>query len=194
MKKTILGLTGPLASGKSTVARMFLDLGAAVLDTDAVVHGLQGAETDETKAIVQRFGTGVLGQDGAVDRAVLSGRIQEKETVLSDLEAILFPGVRKMTVRWLAEVKTVVAVVEAPMLFEAKLDRLCQQVVYCDCPPEIRKKRAMKRPGMTAAKYRALTARQMLDEEYKSRCQTVLATDNQQETQAQVKLLMQTLL
>jgi dephospho-CoA kinase len=193
MKKTILGLTGPLASGKSTVAGMFLELGAAVLDTDAVVHGLQEAGTDETKAISRRFGAKVLGAGGEVDRAALSALIQKEAAVLPELEKILFPGVRRMTVRWLAELEKPIAVIEAPMLFEAKLERLCWRLIYCACPPEIRRERALKRPGMTAAKYQALTARQMLDEEYELRCHEILVTENQQETQAQVKRLMQSL-
>jgi dephospho-CoA kinase len=88
-----IGLTGPMGAGKSTVAQMLREMGAKVIDADAVVHQEQSRGTVGYSAIVQRFGTKVLGEDKEIDRAKLAEEVFADPEKLAQLERILHPRV-----------------------------------------------------------------------------------------------------
>lgn len=120
--KTMIGLTGGIGSGKSTVASMLADRGAVVIDADRVAHDvyLPGAAGHER--IVERFGTGVLGSDGTVDRARLGSIVFDDEKALKDLNAIIHPLVRQEVAERLLEISQrdpdAIVVVEAALMTE----------------------------------------------------------------------------
>ena len=158
----ILGLTGGIASGKSTVSRYFSELGAAHVDADAIVHQLQGPDTPQTQEIASHLGARVLTPEGALNRSQLAALVAADPAVLEFLEGVLHPAVRREEARQIAAAAAAgaaVVVLDVPLLFETDGHLLCDGVALCDCPEDIRQERAFERPGMTAEKWRTLHAR-----------------------------------
>lgn len=165
----VVGLTGGLASGKSSVARVLAGLGAAVLDADAVVHELYRSGQPGAEAVRELFGPGVLDASGGVDRGALAARIQEEVGALERLNLAIHPLVRERVRRWIDQLSwrsepPPVAVVEATLMVESGSYRGYDLLAVVWCRPEQQLERAVGR-GMPEARARALLAGQMsLDE------------------------------
>lgn len=129
MSAFVLGITGPIGAGKTTVAGILRELGAKVLDADAIAKDEQLRGTVGYSAIVQRFGTGVLGEDKEVDRRKLAEIVFKDPRQLERLEAILHPRViaRILEARKMLPDDAVLAV-EAIKLLESSLRRACDRV------------------------------------------------------------------
>lgn len=152
----LVGLTGGLASGKSTVARRLAERGVPVLDADRVVHELYlpgGAGAREVARIV---GPGVLDQHGGVDRGALGGRVLRDQDLRLALEQAIHPLVREEIARWLNGLGGVpVAVVEAALLVETGSYRAYDVLVVVFCSREQQLARAVSR-GMAEERALAL--------------------------------------
>ena len=118
MSKYLIGLTGNIATGKSTVAKMLQELGATVIDADALVHELQRKGTPTFDAIVAAFGSGILDRSGEIDRKALGAIVFADPAQLRVLEGILHPAVLIESMKRISEAPTPVVVYEA-----IKLDR-----------------------------------------------------------------------
>jgi len=157
----VIGLAGGIGSGKSTVAKMLGRLGAEVLDADAMVHELL-CKPATIGRIVRQFGKGVLNRRGGVHRDKLAEAAFASAGNIRNLEAILHPQVIRRTKRRIAELRRTrgkhVVVIDAPLLFEAKLDGLCDEVVFVHAPKHQRLKRLRKTRGWS---------RRMLDQREK---------------------------
>ena len=152
--KYLIGLTGNIGTGKSTVARMLADLGAAVIDADALVHELQRQGTPTYAAIVEEFGAGILGPDGQIDRRALGEMVFSDPDRLRSLEAIVHPAVQVESQRRIAEARAAIVVYEAIKLIEAGRHTLCDAVWVVTAPREVQIARLMRDRGMTAAEAR----------------------------------------
>ena len=119
---TIVGLTGGIGSGKSTVAHLLAERGAHVIDADRVAHEVYAPRTLGFERIVERFGEGVVGDDGAIDRARLGAVVFRDPAALADLNAIVHPLVRAEVAMRIAEVvqedPEAVVVIEAALMTE----------------------------------------------------------------------------
>ena len=172
----VLGLTGSIGMGKSTVAAMFADEGVAVFDADATVHRLQGPAGRVVAAIEARF-PGTTGASG-VDRAALGQAVFDNDTAMKALEAIVHPAVGEDRAAFLAEHATAPLVVfDIPLLFETGGDRAVDTVAVVSAAPEIQRVRVLARPGMSTAKFTAILARQTPDAEKRARADFVIPTD-----------------
>ena len=145
-----VGLTGGLASGKSTVAAMFRRLGALHLDADVIAHELVAPGGGAEAEVLARFGDSILGADGAIDRGALGAIVFSDPKALADLNAIVHPKVREEIVRRLAREASSaspapVALLDAPLLVEAGMHRELDAVVVVTCPPEVQVARAVAR-------------------------------------------------
>ena len=183
----ILGLTGSIGMGKSATAKMFAEEGVPVYDADAAVHRLY--EGEATSAIEAAFpGTT---KDGKVDRDILSKRALGDGEAIKRLEQIVHPLVAQARERFLAEAErkgAMLAVVDVPLLFETGGDKRCDAVVVVSAPPEIQRKRAFERAGMTERKHAALMAKQVPDDEKRRRADFVVDTSQGYEpARAQVR-------
>jgi len=118
----IIGLTGGIGSGKSTVAQMLADRGAVVIDADRVAHEVYEPGAEGHDMLVERFGTGIVAEDGSIDRARLGGRVFGDEAALADLNRMIHPLVRKEIAGRLLEATTsdpdAVIVIEAALMTE----------------------------------------------------------------------------
>ena len=198
MTPYILGLTGGLASGKSTVSSFFRDAGAEVVDADALVHQLQKAGTPETRAIAEAVGEDVLDEAGNIDRRVLAQKVSADRALLGTLEDILHPAVHReerKKIQAAAEAGKKLVVLDVPLLFEAGSDKHCDSVALCHAPLEARKQRALKRPGMTEEKWQTLLTRRWPDEKALEKADHIIRTDiSEEETRQEVEALFNSLL
>lgn len=172
----IVGLTGSIGMGKSTVAAMFADAGVPVFDADAVVHELQGPGGALLPAIAARF-PGTVGP-GGVDRAALGASVLSDDEAMRALEAIVHPAVRAARAAFLDRHRAAPLVVfDIPLLFETGGERDVDRVAVVSAAPAVQRARTLARPGMTPAKFDAILARQLPDAEKRARADWVIATD-----------------
>ncbi len=176
MTPLIVGLTGSIGMGKSTVAQMFRDEGVPVFDADAEVHRLQGPGGGLLAAIEARF-PGITGA-GGVDRAKLAAAVLGDDAAMKALEAIVHPAVGVERAAFLAaHADAPLIIFDVPLLFETGGDARVDKVVVVSAAPEIQRARTLLRPGMTEAKLDAILARQTPDAEKRARADLVIATD-----------------
>ena len=160
----VIGLTGGIATGKSTTAKMIMDRGIPLHDADATVHKLMAAGGPATGTVANLFGADMLTAGGAVDRRRL-GRVVFADTALrKQLEAVIHPLVAADRDAFLEEQRLAgapVVVLDIPLLFETGAEALCDFVILCSAPDEVQRQRAMARDGMTKARLDAILASQM---------------------------------
>lgn len=189
----ILGLTGGMASGKTTVAGFLKACGAAIVDADKIVHDLQQAGTEETKIIADKLGKDVLNEEGGLSRPALAAAIQADKSVLTFLEDVLHPAVRREELNQLKAAAYTghgVAILDIPLLFETDAHLLCDGVAVCHSPLEVRKERAFARPGMNEDKWKNLLARRWDDAKMLQHADFVIDTNTTlPETKEQVQSL-----
>ncbi|HEX4298589.1 MAG TPA: dephospho-CoA kinase [Devosia sp.] len=176
-----LGLTGSIATGKSTVLQMFADLGVPVFSSDAAVHALYEAEAVPA---VEALFPGVS-HNGRIDRAELGGRLLGHPDRLAQLEAAVHPLVRARVRAFLAEAEAAaapLAVVDVPLLFETGVDYGLDRVAVTTADPATIRRRALARPGMSVEKLDAILARQLPQAEKRQRADYVLSSDAPLET------------
>ena len=171
----VLGLTGSIGMGKSTVAGMFEELGVPVFDADAVVRGLQGPGGGLVDEIERAF-PGTTGPDG-VDRARLGSAVFDDPAALARLEAIVHPAVRAAREDFLREQAGARLVVfDIPLLFEKGATEEVDAVLVVSAPPEVQRARVLARPGMAEARFESILAIQLPDAEKRARADYVIDT------------------
>jgi dephospho-CoA kinase len=185
----ILGLTGSIAMGKSTTARLFAEEGVPVYDADAAVHRLY--EGDAAPAIEAAFPGST--RDGKVDRTALSQHIVGNAEKLKFLENIVHPMVGTMRDAFLADAAASgakVAVLDIPLLFETGGESRVDAVAVVSAPADIQRARMLER-GIPAERLDALLARQMPDAEKRRRADFVVDTSGGIESaRQQVKAIL----
>ena len=145
-----IGLTGGIASGKSTVAELFAARGVPVLDTDQIARDVVEPGEPALAAVVATFGNGILGPDGRLDRAALRARIFSEPEARRQLEAILHPAIRAELARQSAAAGGPYQVLVIPLLVEGGRIDAVDRILVVDCPVEIQMERLMARDGETA--------------------------------------------
>jgi dephospho-CoA kinase len=140
----LIGLTGPVGAGKSTVLAWLGERGAAVLDADTAVHDLLATDEATIAEVADLFGDAVIA-NGRVDRGALGRRVFDNPEALSALETAVHPAVDRWIDDWLAERTEAVAVVEGVKLVEAGMHRRCDEVWLVACDLSVRKARLARR-------------------------------------------------
>ncbi len=158
-----IGLTGNIASGKSTVSRRFAELGARVVDADALAREAVAPGTPALAAIANRFGTAVLNTDGSLNRKTLRELVFNNTKALGDLNAIVHPEVgrlRAQRAREALEDGMIILVDEIPLLFEAGLADQFDAIVFVDAPADERLRRLMHNRGLPSDVAQAMMSAQ----------------------------------
>ncbi len=191
----IIGLTGSIGMGKSTVARMFAEEGAPFFDSDAAVHALYAPGGAGVTAVEAAF-PGVA-RAGGIDRALLSPRVVSDAEAMRRLESIVHPLVRQAQLDFLAAQAAegaAFAVLDIPLLLEGGNAQGVDAVVVVSAPADVQRARVLARPGMSAEKFEAILARQMPDAEKRARADFVIDTGcSLEETRAQVRATLDAL-
>ncbi|MGH2767402.1 MAG: dephospho-CoA kinase [Actinomycetota bacterium] len=162
----LIGLTGGLASGKSTVARMLGARGALIIDADEIAHGVLAPAGPAYRGVVETFGEGVLGPDGSVDRSALGSIVFSDRQALRDLEAITHPAIFAEISRTLdaLEGQDRIVVLDAPLLVETLAaggqDLPIQALIVVAADPEQQVRRAVAGKTMSESQARARIATQ----------------------------------
>ncbi len=173
---TVLGLTGSIGMGKSTVAQMFRDEGVPVFDADAAVHRLQGPEGALVAEIEARF-PGTTGPAG-VDRTALAERVLAEREALQNLEALIHPAVARERQAFLAaHAHEPLVVLDIPLLFETGAAATVDKIAVVSASADVQRERVLRRPGMTAEKFDRILALQLPDGEKRARADFVIPTD-----------------
>ena len=151
----LVGLTGGIGSGKSTVSQMLADRGAIIIDGDAIARQLQRSGTVVFAAMVERFGD-VVGADGELDRAKIASIVFADAQALSDLNNIVHPAIGVEMMRRISEMRDTdaIAILDFPLLAESPRKGL-SGVIVVDIDPEIAIERVVRDRGMKASDVRA---------------------------------------
>lgn len=189
----MLGLTGSIGMGKSTVAAMFEKAGIPVFDADREVRNLQGAGGELLPAIEAAF-PGSTGPEG-VNREALGEMVFADKAKLAELEAIVHPAVGAKRARFLEDNSAAAMLIfDIPLLFEGGNEGGFDAVIVVSAPAEIQRGRVLARPGMTPDKFDHILSLQVPDAEKRSRANYIIDTSiTLAETEAQVAALIKDL-
>jgi dephospho-CoA kinase len=192
-KPFLLGLTGSIGMGKSTVLAMFEELGVPVFDADAQVHRLQGPGGALVPAIEAAF-PGTTGPQG-VDRQKLGAQVFGDPEALQRLEAIVHPAIGARRAEFLANnAQSKLIVFDIPLLFEKSRGSELDAVAVVSAPAEAQRGRVLARPGMTREKFEQILGLQVSDAEKRKRADFVIDTGTPlRETRADVEQLVRRL-
>ncbi len=160
----LIGLTGNIASGKSTVASLLIQRGAAHIDADALVHEMYLPGTEVTAALVEQFGNRILNNEGAIDRKALGAIVFRDPAALRFVESVTHPRVAPMTMEKiqaiLAERTPPAIVLEAVKLIESGRYKMTDSVWMVVSDPAVQKQRLMEKRGWSEAEALARLAAQ----------------------------------
>ena len=160
-----IGLTGGIASGKSTVADMFADLGVPVIDTDVIARDVVRPGQPALKEIREAFGAGVIAADGTLDRSAMRAIVFGDDAARRRLEAILHPKIREITIEQAETAGGAYQVIVVPLLVESSLRAFVDRVLVVDCDEEIQVVRLLERDTESEQQARKILAAQSTRDE-----------------------------
>lgn len=187
-----IALTGGIATGKLYCLAAFARFGAPVIDADALARGAVAPGTEGLSLVVRRFGTGVLGPDGQLNRDALARLIFKDADARRDLEAIVHPEVYAGIRRWFEGLAggAPAGVAEIPLLYETDHAGDFDRVVVAACSRDEQKRRAMARDGLSESEVERRLAAQMPIEVKRARADAVVDTGGTRaETERQVRAI-----
>ncbi|MBV7255752.1 dephospho-CoA kinase [Pacificimonas sp. WHA3] len=173
----VIGLTGSIGMGKSTVASMFAALRVPVFDADAEVHRLQGPG-GRALAMIEAAFPGTTGPDG-LDRQALGKAVFGRPADLKRLEAIMHPMVAAAQSAFLARARrgrTSFVILDIPLLFEGSGWKHVDGIITVSAPARVQRARVLRRPGMTEARFLAIRAAQVPDRQKRARSDFIIET------------------
>ena len=141
----VVGLTGGIGSGKSTIAELFAELGVPIIDADLVARQVVEKGSPLLAEIVAHFGPEILLEDGALDRAALREKVFNHESEKQWLNQLLHPAIRHEMLRQLAAQRMPYCIFMVPLLIENKLTALCQRILVVDVSEQTQMTRASQR-------------------------------------------------
>ena len=185
----ILGLTGPTGAGKSTVASCFSSCGCLVIDCDRLAREV--TDTGCLSELTEAFGAEILDENGCLNRKALAQKAFSDPAKTALLNEITHPAIRRKLLEKIqaARGQYPAVVIDAPLLFEAGVDRLCDKILAVIAPPEERLRRIMLRDGIEEPLARMRMCRQHEDAFYTSRADVVL-DGTAVDTEAQVRAIL----
>ena len=171
----VVGLTGGIGSGKSTVSALLAARGAVIVDADAITKELQQPGMPVFEAMVERFGPGIVAADGTLDRQAVADIVFNDPEALADLNGIVHPAVGEETTRRILEQADTdnLVVLDIPLLVENAGKRPVAGVIVVDLDPEVAIRRVVAR-GLREEDARARIARQATREERRAMADVVL--------------------
>jgi dephospho-CoA kinase len=156
-RKPVVGLSGGIGSGKSAVAQILGELGAGIIDSDALAHA--EINTREVKEILREWwGPGIVGGDGSIDRLKVGAIVFRDAEQRHRLEALLHPRIAVRRANQMAELeqqaRVKMIVLDTPLLYETDLDLICDAVIFVDAQPDLRKARSEKSRNWSSEEHR----------------------------------------
>ena len=187
----VVGLTGGIASGKSTVARMFEEAGVQVICTDELAHEVVKAGSRALREIESAFGPDVIGRDGELDRSAMAGAVFQDESKRKVLESIIHPRIAEEMERRkleLAQTGHGMVVVDVPLLYEVGWEKMCDAVVVVFAKPSDQERRLTDRDGLSPEGVRfRIGAQASIEEKAKAADYVIDNTGSLEQTLSQVQ-------
>lgn len=182
----IVGLTGGIGSGKTTVAAIFAALGVPVYEADSASKELIDTDRNLQQQLTELLGSDIV-EDGKINRPLMAARIFNDASLLSQANALIHPAVARDFKRWYRQnLDSTYVIREAAILFESGSYRDCEKVVVVTAPEEMRIERVMKRSGISRAQVMERMQNQWPEEEKLSRADYVIYNDHTQSVIKQV--------
>tara|TARA_R110002051_G_scaffold279287_2_gene340729 strand:+ start:1151 stop:1780 length:630 start_codon:yes stop_codon:yes gene_type:complete len=178
-KKYIVGLTGGIASGKTTVANLFAQYGIDLVDADVIAREVVSIGSDGLNAIKQHFGQGILLADNSLDRAALRAQVFNNPEQRLWLNNLLHPMIRQKMLDQVQASTSAYVIMVVPLLFENHLDSLVDTTLVVDIVPELQVSRTMQRDGVSKEQVEHILASQMTREQRLALADNII--DNQGE-------------
>lgn len=178
MSAFVVGLTGGIGCGKSTVTDLFTALGIQHVDADIVAREVVMPGTPCLQAITQHFGSEILQPDGSLNRAMLRQRVFTDAASKTWLEQLLHPAIRQQILAQLQALTSPYALLVAPLLLENKLNRYVQRVLVIDLPESMQLQRAMARDNADEQQIKAIMAAQISRSERLKLADDIISNDN----------------
>lgn len=179
-KRTIIGITGGLATGKSTVADMFVARGAVKIDADAIAHDVLEKDAGVIKSVIAAFGDDIVAA-GKIDRRKLAARVFSDKDGLARLSNIMHPAIIRGMNETLSVIKEGTVVIDAPLLIEAGLTGMVDVVVLVTASRDTQIKRATER-GISKDEAEAIIANQMPLSEKEKLADHIIDSDKEIDT------------
>lgn len=174
-----LGLTGGIGSGKSTVAALFAEHGAGIVDMDDIAHRLTAPGGKAMNVIRREFGDAYVSKDGSLDRARMRELVFQEPSAREKLENILHPMIRQHAWDQAVQLKTDYVIFVIPLLTEQPAwQEMASRILVVDCPEALQIKRVMARSGMTQQQVESIMATQATRAERKAIADDVILNDN----------------
>jgi len=164
-----VGLTGGIGAGKSTVGRMFGELGCRVIDSDLITRRLFEAGDPVNRAVAATFGPSVVAFDGSIDRRVLGELVFKSPELRQQLNDLVHPAINQRQADWLARIAGEdphsIGIVEAALIIEVGTYKNYDKIIVVKCAPDVQRKRLRDRTGLTPQQIESRIASQMPLEE-----------------------------
>ena len=173
-----VGLTGGIASGKSTVADFFADLGVPVIDTDVIAREVVAPGAPALDTIRQEFGDAVIDRHGGLDRAAMRSIVFSDDARRAQLEAILHPLIRDIVYRRADQATAPYVVIVVPLLFESPMRHDMDLILVVDCSPEVQLERLLARDNESREQAERIIAAQASREQRLSIADDVVANED----------------
>jgi dephospho-CoA kinase len=172
----VVGITGGIGSGKSTICRVFQLLGVPVFNSDVEAKKLYNEDEFLKKEVIDLFGKGLL-TEGKIDHSKLASIVFNDPTALSELNKLVHPRVREKFKVWLREQNAPYILKEAAILIESGSYKECDAIILVSAPLIIKEKRLINQRGMSPEAIRERMAKQMSDEDKRPHCQYNIVND-----------------
>ena len=182
----VVGLTGGIASGKSTAATLLGQLGAHIIDADVLGHQAYNPGTSAFQTVVKTFGEDIVADDGTIDRRALGSKVFGNDDALTRLTDIVWPEIRRLAELEIRKVgdenPSAVIVLEAAVLFEAGWDDIADEIWVVVVDPEVAIERAMRRDGADRAAIEARINSQLSNDERTAKAHLVIDNSKDEAT------------
>ncbi len=177
----IIGLTGGIGSGKSSVSRVFASLGISVIDADSVARDIVKPGMPALSRIAQEFGPDAIGTDKQLDRQYLRDLVFEDEPARRRLEAIMHPLIRTEMFRRARDITSAYGVFEIPLLVETRQMDIVDRVLVVDCPEELQIERIKQRDQLPEDQIRAIMSAQATRHQRRNQADDIIVNDTSTE-------------
>ncbi|MGL1958659.1 MAG: dephospho-CoA kinase [Colwellia sp.] len=191
MSNFVVGLTGGIGSGKSTVTEFFIQLGVNVVDADIVARDVVSPDSPALSAISQHFGKAYIQTDGQLNRALLRTRIFSNETDKLWLNNLLHPLIRLHLTKQVNAAKSQYCLLVAPLLIENKLNHLVNKVLVVDVSESTQLQRTLARDNSSAAEIKSIIASQCSRSHRNSFADDIIYNDTNKNTNSDTSNLEQ---
>ncbi|GAA3973545.1 dephospho-CoA kinase [Allohahella marinimesophila] len=175
--KPVVGLTGGIASGKSTAAAIFAELGVDCIDADDVAKAIVAKGEPALQQIAEQFGPDILLESGELNRPALRSLVFSNPAKLKWLEGLTHPLVYKRLKDWREGIKSHYGILVSPLLLERRQHHTVDRVLLIDVPPEVQIQRTMARDGSREHEAQAIMASQMARHEKKELADDIILND-----------------